>query len=165
MRDIRDDLRERLMALDGRHADAMVDYDQRLAALNKEHRETVAAIERERAALKELLAFEAQRHGLPPDDPLNYVQKKQLRLPLADFLIARVAARGPLDKEGLKAEADSAGYLDAGNGRSFHAALLNMTKHGKLKQLADGRYAAPNGAVETLFGLGQQAAEEQPMMQ
>jgi hypothetical protein len=124
------------------------------------------ALERERAALKELLALESQREDVTSEEgAASYIQRTRLRAPLADFLIARVLTHGPLDKEGLRAEAELAGYLDDGNARAFHATLLNITKHRKLKQLPDGRYAAPNGMAETLFGLGRQTEERLTAMQ
>jgi hypothetical protein len=162
MRDIRDDLRERLAAVDAREAEAMEHYDERLRALHLERGKALEALDRERSILHDLLVLEAHRAGETPEGAAEYVRRAQLRLPLPDFIFNKVLGSGPVDKEALRADADHAGYEV--NARSFHATLLNMVKHGKLMQLDDGRYAAPNGSAETLFGLGQQSTEV-PMMQ
>jgi hypothetical protein len=52
MRDIREDLRERLAVIEGRYADAMVTFQQEVETLHKQHQETIIALERERAAIK-----------------------------------------------------------------------------------------------------------------
>src|SRR4051794_39674041 len=90
MRDIRNDLQQRLAAVDGRYADAMARYEERLAALHKEYSETITALDRERTVLKELLALECRRDEATPEGAAAYLQRAQLRLPLVDFIITKV---------------------------------------------------------------------------
>jgi hypothetical protein len=142
MRDIRDDLRERLRSIDARYADEMAEYQEAISELTKKHREYVDALSRERAAVDQLLAIEDGRADLPSAPSST---KMIPLVPLGDFLIAKIASYGPMDKEALKIEFNAAGYT--GGGRNFHATLMNITNHGKLTQLEDGRYAIPTRAT------------------
>jgi hypothetical protein len=143
MRDIRTDLRDRLMAVMGRISD---EHDQYLRAQEKlecEHRQEQQMLERERRALEALLAIEPERDGvlpqnLPPPRPV---------LPLGEFLTTKLHAHGAMDKDELRVQAEDAGYFnDVTNGRTFHTTLMNFVKHGKIIQLPDGRYAYPTRA-------------------
>jgi hypothetical protein len=137
MRDIRADLKERLAFLDGRYADEVAKYDQQRDALEAAYRESIQRITRERSAIADLLAIENER----AIEPLA-VERPKLA-PLMEFLLAKVCAHGPVDKDQLRAETNAAGYFDEGNGRAFHTTLMNITRGGKVIQLPDGRYAAP----------------------
>ncbi len=140
MRDIRDDLHERLNALDARYAETMRDYQDRCEALNSEYKTALEDITRERDALAALLAVENRK--APGGEKSE--QKPRVTASLSDFLIAVAAAHGAIKKDQLRAEADAAGYPEAKNGRAFHFVLMNITKAHKLHQLPDGRYAHPN---------------------
>jgi hypothetical protein len=61
MRDIRNDLRERLAVLDGRQGDVLASYMEAREKLDNDHKEAIGVIEGERAALKQLLAMEDRR--------------------------------------------------------------------------------------------------------
>jgi hypothetical protein len=139
MRDIRADLMDRLGAVMGRTADQHERYMRALEALEADHKKEIEDLDRERKALEALLAIEQQRDGVLPDRPAP-----RPILPLGEFLTTKVHAHGPLEKEELRLEAETAGYLnDVVNGRTFHTTLMNIVKHGKIVQLQDGRYAYP----------------------
>jgi hypothetical protein len=154
-RDIRRDLRERLAIIDGRYADTIADHVAKHEALEREYRETIAVLEQERAALAQLLDIEEKRYGTLP--AAIEAQKKRRLVPLADFLVTKVHAHGPMDKDQLRAEADLAGYFEDGNGRTFHTTLMNITNGGRLIRLSDGRYDFPN-REPILFDAGGQDA-------
>lgn len=146
MRDIRQDLAERLAEIAGRYHEVMSAYDEEREALDRKRATDIAALDRERDAVRQLLAIEQRREGIPP----IAVDARSL-VPLTDFLMAKVQAYGPIDKEALRQEARTAGYFDEGNGRAFHTTLLNITKHGKLIQLPDGKYRSPHADGRGLF--------------
>jgi hypothetical protein len=141
MRDIRHDLRERLAALNGRYLDAMALYQAEREALDNGHRVTITALERERTAVEQLLAIEEERQGFPP--AAVQARKTARLVALDDFLVTKVHAHGPMDKDHLRAEANLAGYFAEGNGRKFHITLMNVTRCGRLVRLSDGKYAFP----------------------
>jgi hypothetical protein len=158
MRDIRNDLRERIAAVSSRYAEAMGDYEQQRDALEGGHRKLIAELDRERAALQQMLTIEEQRDGLPTTGT-----KRPARLvSLADFMVTKIHAHGPLDKDQLRAEADLAGYFSdgEGDGRTFHTTLMNITKGGRLIRLPDGRYAFPERKAGALFGMGEPTKED-----
>ncbi|MEA2879667.1 MAG: hypothetical protein QOF14_4863 [Hyphomicrobiales bacterium] len=155
VRDIRNDLRERLLALDGRYSDAMHEYEAEREALELKREGTTGAIEKERAAVRQLLEIEERREG---SETVEIVPTRKL-MPLADFLIAKVCAHGPIDRESLKTEAMAAGYQI--DGRTFHATLMNVEKHGKIARADTGQYLAAPISEGTLFGMGQQKEEPQ----
>jgi hypothetical protein len=157
MRDIRSDLKERMAGVASRYADAMVDYERQRDDLEKNHTMTIAALDRERAALEQLLAFEDQRDGVGSSE----IKRTARLVPLADFMITKVHAHGPMEKDQLRSEASLAGYFADGNGRTFHLTLMNITNAGRLVRLPDGRYAFPErGSSASLFGMDQSEGGE-----
>jgi hypothetical protein len=156
MRDIRNDLRERLASVAARYSDEITEYNRNLTILEQSHKETVTALARERAALEQLMALEDERAGIPAP---TRAQRLATLVPLGDFLVTKVQAHGPMEKEQLRAEASLAGYVAAGNGRAFHITLINVTKCGRLVHLPDGRYSYPERHAATLFGSDDQPRE------
>jgi hypothetical protein len=153
-RDIRPDLQERLASVAVRYADEMVRYDREREALDQGHKETIEALERERKTLQQLLAIEDGHHNVMPDG----IKRTARLVRLDDFLVGRVRASGPMDKDQLRAEADLAGYFVEGNGRTFHTTLMNIVGHRLIRQ-PDGRYALPDNQPGTLFGMGNSTEE------
>ena len=141
MRDIRNDLRERLASVLARYSDEITEYNRKCETLEASHKKILTTLAAERAALEQLLAVENERHGIPAP---TLAQKIATLVPLRDFLVIKVQAHGPMEKDQLRAEAKLAGYLADGNGRTFHITLMNVTKRGRLVHLPDGRYAAPS---------------------
>jgi hypothetical protein len=143
MRDIRTDLRDRLMAVMGRISDEHEQYLRAQEKLEFEHKQEQQALERERRALEALLAIEQERDGALPQN----LPAPRPVLPLGEFLTTKLHAHGAMDKDELRVQAEAAGYFnDVTNGRTFHTTLMNLVKHGKIIQLPDGRYAYPTRA-------------------
>ena len=144
MRDIRNDLRERLAVIDGMQADEASRYFDERMRIDNDHARALEAFEKERAVIKQLLAIE-ERRGSLPTIPTSF------KSPLQDFLITNIKMFGPMNKSELRAAVETAGYFedDEANGRTFHTTLMNITKGGRLQQLPDGRYAVPD--LEGLF--------------
>jgi DNA-binding response OmpR family regulator len=71
--------------------------------------------------------------------------------PLTLFLLKEMAG-GPLNKDKLRERANDRGY--AVDGRSIHAALMNLERQGKVEELDDGRFglliASKEAAVSNL---------------
>src|ERR1700730_10816095 len=154
MRDIRKDLRERLASAIGRYAEEITEYNRKLTDLEKSHQETLTALARERDALEQLLAIEDARAGIGAP---TLAQKLAPLVLLSDFLVAKVQAHGPIEKDDLRAEASLAGYLADGNGRAFHITLMNIAKCGRFLHLPDGRYGFPEHCPTTLLGSDDRA--------
>jgi hypothetical protein len=148
MRDIRQDLRERLAGISARYYEEMYEYDQKREALEEGHRKTIEGLDEERVAVEQLLKIEEERQGISASEVES--RKTARLLPLAAFLETKVHAHGPMDKDQLRAEANLAGYFVQGNGRTFHTTLMNITKCGRVVQLPDGRYAFPERPTSVL---------------
>jgi hypothetical protein len=159
MRDIRQDLRERLAQIDARSADWFGEYDRKLEALSREHREMVSSLDREREAVKQMLDIEEARQGVPAG--LIESRKTARLVALPDFIITSVRAHGPIDKDQLRSVIEAAGYFAEGNGRMFHTTLMNITKAGRLSLLADGRYALPSERKASTLFEGDNATSEE----
>jgi hypothetical protein len=159
MRDIREDLMERLFRVKGRYCEEMVQFQQRVDELHREHKRVINECERERLALEQMIAIEDSRTS--PD----LISRPRTLVPLIDFLIATIDAYGPIDKDELRNAASQAGYFSENNGRTFHTTLLNLTKHGRVAHLADGTFVAPDKIGFQLFGMDKSdEAERQRMM-
>jgi len=158
MRDIRQDLRERLAVLNGRHLDQETQYQEARDALENAYRDAVAALVREKVAVQQLLAIEEERVRMPAGTVDT--RKTAHLISLADFLVTKVHAHGPMNKGQLRAEADLAGYFAAGNGRTFHITLMNITKSGRVTVTQDGRYEFARRQPPT-FGGEQQSTEDE----
>jgi hypothetical protein len=148
MRDIRQDLRERLAGITARYYEELYEYDLKREALEERRRTIIEALDQERVAVEQLLKVEEERHGASPSEV--EARKTARLIPLATFIETKVHAHGPMDKDQLRAEAHLAGYFLDGNGRSFHATLMNIAKSGRVVQLSDGRYAFPERAAVSL---------------
>jgi hypothetical protein len=161
MRDIRDDLSERLRFLNARYADAVGAFMERMDELRRKHKAEIDAIVREREAVEALFSIEQGRLG---DDPASQAKARRL-MPLSDFLITTLCARGPMDKDALRAEVAAVGYFtDGANGRTFHTTLMNLVKHGKLYP-SGNTYAAPAVPTFPLFqGTPVDDGDSRPLM-
>ena len=149
MRDIRDDLRDRIAGVEGRYAELNAKYDEQRQRLQEQFRSELALLDQEKDALTKLIMIESERVGQPAPPP----QAAKYKLPLADFFITKIHAIGPLSKEELREHADLAGYFEGkdGVGRIVHTTLMNVTSAGKLKKLPDDRYAFPQADGPSLF--------------
>lgn len=150
MRDIRDDLRERLAAIQAASNAAIEEHENRALALQADYRQKADALERERQAVLQMLKFEEAR-AKPAEQGVN----RPPAMPLAEFIITKIHANGTMTKEQIRAEVDHAGYLEGeATGRTFHLTLMNISgTGGRICRLTDGRYTVPSKVPqETLFG-------------
>jgi hypothetical protein len=138
VRDIRDDLRERLATIQTAYNLATAEHDAAMIALQTGYRQKTEALERERLAVLELLKIEEAR----PEATETPAMRKP-SLPMAEFIITKLHAHGPMTKEEIRAHVDLAGYLDGeATGRTFHLTLMNISaSSGRILRFADGRYA------------------------
>jgi hypothetical protein len=149
MRDIRDDLRERLAAIQSAANTAIEEHENQALALQAGYRQKADALERERQAVLQMLKFEEAR-AKPAEPGIA----RPPALALAEFIITKIHANGTMTKEQIRAEVDRAGYLEGeATGRTFHLTLMNISgAGGRICRLSDGRYAVPSKASqETLF--------------
>ncbi len=142
MRDIRDDLRERLKAVELRINEEMEQYSSARRELEATHAQRTATLNDQRKALLTILNAEAEGTLEPLEGGKSLAT---MRLPLIEYFRTVIFSRGPQTKDDLKEAAIAAGYSDeaTGAGRVTHATLLNAVSSGKLVRLIDGRYAGP----------------------
>ena len=136
-------LRDRLSKITGEYADEMSRYQEEAANLLSLHRQKIEELERERMAAQQLLDIERKRSAaVEQTPPTTAASSNKLRLPLADFLVMQVKARGLLSREDLQEEARVAGYLsEPGAGRTFNMTLMNIEKVGRIRRGPDACYA------------------------
>lgn len=157
MRDIREDLRDRLAAIQAAYNEAVGEYDRELVALQSRFRQQVDALESERVAVLQLLKIEEERPGAA-NDQAGVSNVRQPAFPMAEFIITKLHAHGPMTKEEIRAQVGLAGYLDGeASGRTFHLTLMNISSgNGRVSRSPDGRYAfQPKGSQALLFGVAQ----------
>ena len=153
MRDIRNDLRERLAAIFERMADETAKFEAQADAY---HRVT-DALSRERDTVRSMLAIEDERNGGPIT-----VMPPMFRLPLPDFLVEAVKTHGPMSKDDIRRIAADGGYMEEANGRTIHSTLMNAVRGGRLRQRDDGFYIIPASAdlLENLIKETNMVSEE-----
>ncbi|MGH6852121.1 MAG: hypothetical protein ACREDJ_02770, partial [Methylocella sp.] len=141
MRDIRNDLRERLTSVLGRMADAQAEYDHDRNELERRFNDQFVAFCNERSSLETLLEIESRRQGEEPE-VRQRLTVAAFRLPLADFLIYQLKERGPSSKDDLRAGAENHKYFPDGgsSGRRVHATLMNLVRSGRVREQPDGLY-------------------------
>jgi hypothetical protein len=150
MRDIRNDLRERLGSITGQYADEMVSFEQKRAKLFDEHKSVLEALDRERSVVQSMLDFEDQRAGLDGDIKISIDRQN---VDLGQFILAKIRNYGPIDKDSLRKDATDAGYFSEGTtGRTFHTVLMNLTKYGKIHKTEDGQFLIPPRSAFEIFG-------------
>ncbi len=142
MRDIRDDLRERLKILDVRLAEETERYSAVRRELEADHMHKLEVIKAQSDAIITLLNAENESNGFPIE-PVQSLPG--MRLPLKDYFLTLTYTRGPLTKDDLRDAANRAGYFDddASAGRVTHATIMNLVSSGRLVRLSDGGYAKP----------------------
>ena len=142
MRDIAQDLKERLRNVLARYADEEASYTEARLELDAKHREAISLLNVEQNAIEQLLRSELARTGSAMEEPVLPKPK----LSLVDFLLTKLHADGAMAKEDIRRHAQLAGYFgdeDAG-GRRVHATLMNLVSAGRLHRLPDGKYAFPD---------------------
>jgi hypothetical protein len=131
MRDIRDDLRERVKAMDEIIARQQADYEKERDEAEKAFK---IKIERLRHALmnyKRMLDLEESiaKMQTKADDGGGEAKFPKPKLALADYLCATLADRGAMSKDDLLSTARGAGYYAEGEGgRALHATMVNLVR-------------------------------------
>ena len=140
MRDIRNDLLERVDLMEGRIKAAHAKCEDKIKQLQSERDATVADLKSSIAMLAKLLEFEQQETGnIPPVAP------KSPQLSLADFFERKLIESGPLSKDDLCNMAMKEGYFpDAESARqTVDGTLMNIVREKRICPLPDGTYALP----------------------
>jgi hypothetical protein len=150
VRDIRDELRERLRIVELREAEEQERYSLARRELDSAHASTVATLHEQRKALLTIIDAENENGGLPATPARSL---PVMRLPLMDYFMTIIGTSGPQTKEGLKDAARRAGYFDdaASAGRITHATVINMVSAGKVIRRADDRFGLSEDFSPQLF--------------
>jgi hypothetical protein len=154
MRDIIEDLKERLRNVLARYADEEASYTEARVELDAKHRQAISLLNVEQNAIEQLLRSELARTGSAMQEPVL----PRPKLSLVDFLLTKLHADGPMPKDDLRRHAQLAGYFgdeDAG-GRKVHATLMNLATAGRAHRLPDGKYSFPDRV--TLRGVNGSSA-------
>ena len=146
MRDIRNDLQERADWLEEQINSAQAQFDKYIEQLKAEHDNRVKDLKAELEAVNALLGIEQRRHGSAPQaTPIPaqaQPQRPRPQLPLADFLIRRLAEGGPMSKEAIQHLTVQEGYFaDSDAERGVQAVLMHVVKAGHIRQLPNGDFA------------------------
>ena len=140
MRDIREDLFERMEAATSEMATARTRYEEERREIEQRFQKLFEDIGNRQRALAVLLDEEARAHGsyAKPLPPL-----REMRLPLADFIMNGLNATGSMTKEDVKDLVERAGYGGGdGVGRMVHTTLLKPQECGQTS--ADGGWPIRN---------------------
>lgn len=145
LRDIRGDLKQRLLMLDQLIAKQQRDFEKQREDLEKDNKIKVEHIKSMYAGIQRLLDIEEKMaskamenaSGRPSFEPV------QPKTPLADFLCLSLAEDGPRSKDDLREVAQKAGYFGAGEGgRAIHATLVNLVRANRVVVRDDGQFEA-----------------------
>jgi hypothetical protein len=171
MRDIRGDLEERAAWLEKQISSAQAHFDMLVERFKLEHESRLKPVRAEFDAVRVLLGGEDRRLGngataLKPQTPAQGQQAKLEQAqpqgkspeqpaakrvpspsqPLADFLGRKLREVGGMPKDELRRLAVQEGYFAEAGGADaeLEAVLMQGVKAGQLKQLPDGKFAAPS---------------------
>lgn len=141
LRDIREDLRERLALAKKRANEIDSKFEADLEAVKVRYKIERVEAEAEFRSLRTLLFAEERRHGASVQQPTAELPP----LPLADFLEDLIRIKSPRTKNEFREEAITAGYFPDGEntGRMIHMTLLNITRSGRIRDMGDGTYGLP----------------------
>lgn len=151
--DIRDQLRKRIDLLDTMMGDAQHKFAVEQEKLISEHKVKIdgfksliakyrGMLELEESFAKSILQAQ-DLVGPQPEGAKVQMTIPKAKIPLADFLISKIEAKGSMSKEELRAAALEAGYFDEGDtgGRAVHATLINFIRNKRLSVSIDGLYS------------------------
>ncbi len=141
VRDIREDLAERLRAIDAEMAAARTEYDVARRTLDSEYAVLFEDMSDRQRAVSRILDAESQRMGDAPQR--RAPSPPTMKLPLSDYII-HLIGEGNKSKDDIRDAVDRAGY--EGAGRTVHTTLLNLVRANRIIEY-DGAYRLPNTAV------------------
>jgi hypothetical protein len=173
MRDIRGDLEERAAWLEKQISSAQAHFDMLVERFKAEHESRLKPVRAEFDAVRVLLGGEDRRLGngataLTPAAPAQGPQAKLEQAqpaqqpqgkspaqpavtspslqPLADFLARKLREVGAMPKDELRRLAVQEGYFAEAGGADpeLEAALMQGVKAAQVRQLPDGKFAAPS---------------------
>jgi len=139
MRDITNDLKERLSAVEEQGKAENLRYERDRKALDEQHNTRLADLKAEWETINRLLVAEQRRLGVSPETPAQPKPK----MSLDDFFVQVAEKFGTASKQNLREEAEHAGYfVDGGpNGRRTHATIMNIVRSGRLREIEPDVYA------------------------
>jgi hypothetical protein len=152
MRDIRSDLKERIVILKEQLNAEQIELERRINQIRQQHDSKVKDLQAQLDAIATVLEMEQRRLWDSPQvhQPAN--ASPQTKLPnhprpqtrLLDILIQKLRSEGPASCEDLHNWAIREGYLSNNDavGPALHRALTETARTGLIRQLPDGTFAA-----------------------
>lgn len=147
MRDIRNDLQERVRLIEDQISAACAQFDKIIEQLQGEREGRVSELKAELSALGRLMDVEHRRMAnvLPLQTPATP------QISLADFILQRLSEIGPMSKDDLVNLVLKEGLFDdvESADRAVHTTLLNIIRSEHLRQLHDGTFV-PNTVPQAI---------------
>jgi hypothetical protein len=148
MRDIRNDLQDRVKFIEEQINAASVHFEKMIEQLQGERDGRVTELKAELLAIGKLLEAEQRRMSgaqLRPVAPQPPQLSQAPQLSLADFLVRKLSETGPLSKDDLRSLAVKEGYFadTESAARAMHATLMDILRSERIRQLPDGAFAPP----------------------
>lgn len=142
MRDIQNDLQERVRLWEERIKAAHAHCEEKIKQLQNERDATVANLKSTIAMAAKLLEFEQQEMG---NVPQGVTPPASPQLSLADFLERKLIEIGPLSKDDLRNLATKGGYFPdtESAAQTVDATLTNIVGQRRICPLPDGTFALP----------------------
>jgi hypothetical protein len=140
MRDIRGDLQQRVDFVEQQISAAHAQFQQLVERLQSERDATVAELNKDLAALGNVMEAELR---LASGSPRVAAPSAQAQTPLADFFVRKLTEVGPTSKDNLIKTAVKEGYFPnpESAGMSVNATLTNLVRSNRIRQLPDGLFA------------------------
>jgi hypothetical protein len=147
MRDIRNDLQERVRLIEDQISNSYAQFEKMIEQLQSEREARVSELKAELSALGKLMEVEHRRMAnvLPLQGPAA------TEVSLADFILQRLSENGPMSKDGLVDLTLKERLFDDGESadRAVHTTLVNIIRSEHLRQLHDGTFV-PNTVPQAI---------------
>jgi hypothetical protein len=147
MRDIRNDLQERVRLIEDQISSSYAQFEKMIEQLQSEREARVSELQAELSALGKLMEVEHRRMAnvLPLQAPAA------TEVSLADFILQRLSENGPMSKDGLVDLTLKERLFDDGESadRAVHTTLVNIIRSEHLRQLHDGTFV-PNTVPQAI---------------
>jgi hypothetical protein len=147
MRDIRNDLQERVRLIEDQISSSYAQFEKMIEQLQSEREARVSELRAELSALGKLMEVEHRRMAnvLPLQAPAA------TEVSLADFILQRLSENGPMSKDGLVDLTLKERLFDDGESadRAVHTTLVNIIRSEHLRQLHDGTFV-PNTVPQAI---------------
>jgi hypothetical protein len=147
MRDIRNDLQERVRLIEDQISSSYAQFEKMIEQLQSEREARVSELKAELSALGKLMEVEHRRMAnvLPLQAPAA------TEVSLADFILQRLSENGPMSKDDLVDLTLKERLFDDGESadRAVHTTLVNIIRSEHLRQLHDGTFV-PNTVPQAI---------------